>query len=175
MLKKSKSPRGLRKRASMAAFTLLESVVACAVIAVGLAGTYAVNGQCMNVLRMAKDEASASQVLQQRVEHLRIGNWQRVTSPTWIATNILNASADGSVKLNNLVETVSVVPYPITGTDNPNTFRRDNSGVTSGSNVSFLSQNALVITWRAEWNGLPNGKKHTREIVTVLGKGGVAK
>src|SRR4051812_39141178 len=123
MLKKSQSPRGVLNRASAAAFTLLENVVACGVIAVGLAGTYAINHQCMDVLRMAKDEASASQVLQQRIEHLRIANWQRISSPTWIGTGVLNANADGSVKLPNLIETVLVVSTA--DSTIKNAFRRD--------------------------------------------------
>ena len=173
MLKKSESHGGKLKRVSTAAFTLLENIVACGVIAVGLAGTYTINNQCMSVLRMAKDEATASQILQQRIEHLRIANWQRISSPTWIGTNILNAPVDGATYLPKLVETVTITPYP--GGGATNTFSRSGSTVTTGLNSSLQAQNSLAIRWTVTWNGIPNGKPHLREVVTVLGKGGIAK
>jgi prepilin-type N-terminal cleavage/methylation domain-containing protein len=186
MLKKSESHRGRLQRASTAAFTLLESMVACAVIAIGLAGTYSINGQCMDVLRMAKDEASASQVIQQRIESLRIANWQRISDNVWIRDHLLNASADGSAALPGLVETVTIMPYPITTTDK-NTFTRNGttasatctrSGTTTTASTAtpdFIGQNSLVITWTVTWTGVPRNKQHKREVVTVLGKGGIAK
>lgn len=178
MLKKSESHRGGRKRASMAAFTLLENVVACVVIAIGLAGTYSINGQCMDVLRMAKDEASASQVLQQRIESLRIANWQRIADDLWIRDHILNAAADGSTALPNLSEKVEITPYAGTVTDT-NTFTRTGTTATAGlptkPNVDLIAQNSLIITWTVTWTGVPKNKQHTRQVVTVIGKGGIAK
>jgi hypothetical protein len=163
-----------RKRASLGGFTLVENVMACALVAVGMAGTYLVNGQSMSILRMAKDEASASQVLQQRVEHLRIANWQRITNPTWIRDYILNASADGSAALASLNETITISPY--TGTSSGNTFTRVGGTASAGaSNVSMMAQDALVVKWKVTWRGVPSGKVHHREMLTVLGKGGIAK
>jgi Tfp pilus assembly protein PilV len=164
-----------RSKAASAGFTLLENVVACAIIAVGLAGTYLVNGQCMGVLRMAKDEAAGSQVLQQRVENLRIANWQRISSPTWIRDNILNAPADGASTLSNLTEKVSITPYKGTLTTT-NTFTRTSGTAAAGpSNASLVTENAVQVTWNVSWTGVPKGKTHTRELVVVLGKGGIAK
>lgn len=164
-----------RSKAAAAGFTLLENVVACAVIAIGLAGTYLVNGQCMGVLRMAKDEASASQVLQQRIENLRIANWQRISSPTWIRDNILNAPADGAATLANLTEKVTITPYKGTLTTT-NTFTRTGTTATAGAgNASLVTENSVAVTWDVTWTGVPQGKVHTRELIAVLGKGGIAK
>lgn len=175
MLKKSQSRAGMLRSGSTAAFTLLENVIACMIIAVGLVGTYAINGQCMDVLRMAKDEASASQVLQQRIEHLRIANWQRISDGVWIRDRILNATADGSVALQNLVETVTITPYG-SATTSVNTFSRSGTTATAGSsNVDLINEHSLAIRWTVTWTGIPRGKTHRREVVTVLAKGGVAK
>jgi Tfp pilus assembly protein PilV len=162
-------------KSAIGGFTLLENVIACSIIAIGMAATYSLNGQSMGVLRMAKDQSSASQVLQQRVEHLRIANWQKVSNPTWIRDSILNTGADGTSSLTNLTETVTVAAYGGTSTAT-NTFSRGPSGPSAAAgNVSLLNENAVLIKWVATWNGIPKGKVHTRELVTVLGKGGVAK
>src|SRR3954470_23282477 len=110
MLRASATTRLPKRLASCAGFSLVENMLACMVIAIGLAGTYTLNSQTMSTLRMAKDEASASQVLQQRVEQMRIANWQRISSPTWLATGVLNAPADGSAGLTALNETVTITP-----------------------------------------------------------------
>jgi prepilin-type N-terminal cleavage/methylation domain-containing protein len=169
--------RGLRGQ-SRSGFTLVEMMVACAIIAFGIASIYLLNSQCLAVLKSAKDEASASQVLQQRIEQLRIANWQRVTSTTWIRDNLLNTSADGSNPLTNLAETVVVTPYNSSSTPvpNPNKFTRT-AGVAAadGGNTSLLNETGVQVMWKITWNGVPNGKSHKRETMTVLGKGGIAK
>src|SRR4051812_40295537 len=79
-----------RKQAKSGGFSLIENLIACTVIAIGLVATYTLNTQSMATLRLANEESCASQVLQQRVEQLRIANWQRISSPTWVRDNILN-------------------------------------------------------------------------------------
>src|SRR3954471_4339653 len=110
MMNQSTAALARGRRAAIAAFSLVENVLACAIVALGLAGTYTLNSQSMGVLRMAKEESFASQVLQQRIEHLRIANWQRISSPIWIRDHILNASADGGNSLRGLTETVTLTP-----------------------------------------------------------------
>jgi hypothetical protein len=128
----------------------------------------------MSILRMGKDQACASQVLQQRIEHLRIANWQRITNPTWIRTAILDAPADGSSELSSLVETVTVTPFA--GSGGTNTFTRTGNTATSGaSNATLIANNGVIVKWKVTWRGAPANKTHTRETLAVLAKGGVAK
>lgn len=160
---------------SSAGFTLVENMIALTVIAIGLAAVYSLNGQTLSLLRSSKDEACASQVLQQRVEQLRIGNWQRLTSPAWIRDSLLNAQADGAGSLNALSESVKVVPYNSNNTSF-NTFTASGGSASAGSaNASLLGENAVQIFWTVTWVGIPAGKTHTRQTVSVLAKGGVAK
>jgi hypothetical protein len=173
MMTKSTAALARGRRAGIAAFSLVENILACAIVALGLAGTYTLNSQTMGVLRMAKEEAFASQVLQQRIEHLRIANWQRISSPTWIRDSLLNVSADGSSSLRGLSETVTLTPL---GSSTGNTFSRTGSTAVAGSaNTSLLTQDSLLIKWSVTWNGIPGGKVHTRETLAVLGRGGIAK
>ena len=155
-------------------FTLIENMMALTLIAFGMAAIYTLSGR-LSVLRSSKDEASAGQVLQQRIEQLRISNWQRVTNATWIRDNLLNVNADGAASLNALTETVTVTPYGSANTST-NTFTLSGGTATAASsNSSLLAENAVKINWRVTWVGIPAGKVHTRETLAVLGKGGVAK
>jgi hypothetical protein len=173
MMTKSTAALVRGKRAAVAAFSLVENVLACAIVALGLAGTYTLNSQTMGVLRMAKEESFASQVLQQRIENLRIANWQRISSPTWLRDNLLNVAADGSDSLRGLTETVLITPLSST---TGNTFSRGGGTVIAAAgNASLTSQDSLLIKWTVTWNGMPAGKIHTRETLAVLGRGGIAK
>jgi len=150
-------------------------MVACAMIASGLAGTYTLNSQTISTLRMANEESCASQVLQQRIEQLRIANWQRVSDATWIADHVLNTPADGSASLNGLSETITVVPYN-SASPYVNTFTRTGTTTRAAStNVDQIDEAAVTVKWSLTWKGIPSGKLHTRETLAVLGKGGVAK
>jgi len=150
-------------------------MLACGLIALGLAATYTLNSQSMSTLRMANEESCASQILQQRVEQLRIANWQRISSPTWVRDNILNSVADGSASMNGLTETVTIVPYN-SASPLVNTFTRTGTTVqAAATNASLIDENSLTIKWSITWKGLPSGKVHKRETLAVLGKGGIAK
>lgn len=160
---------------SSGGFSLLENIFACAVICLFLAGTFTANSESMSVLRMGRDEAGASQVLQQRIEQLRIANWQAITHPSWIRDNILNKDADGSVNLQGVVESVSITPYNGLTTA-PNQFTRTSgAAAANGMNLSLLAESAIKVTWSVTWSGLPKGRIHTRQNVAILGLGGVAK
>ena len=76
------------------------------------------NISSMDTIRCSKESVAASQVLQQRIESLRIANWQEITSASWLAANTLNADAAGSDVLKDLTETVTLVPYDSANTGN---------------------------------------------------------
>src|SRR5438105_4748053 len=115
----------LRPAGSADAFTLVDSLLACAILALALGAVFAISSYSLQTLRRGRDEMSSSQVLQQRIEQLRIANWQRVTDPVWLANNILNVEADGGFALPALKETITITPYNSANT-NSNTFTRSN-------------------------------------------------
>jgi hypothetical protein len=168
-------PWRFQLHSSEAGISLLENMFACATITLFLSGVFTLNGTCLSLLRQAKDHASASQVLQQRVEQLRIANWQRITDPTWLRDNVLNQDADGSSYLKNAAESLLVEPYG-SSSINKNQFNRRNGAASSGmGNTSLIGETAVKVTWTVTWSGLPAGVTHMRQEVAILGLGGVAK
>src|SRR5436853_5449638 len=98
-------------RSTETGFALVECTMATAISALFLGSLFLMNSSAMDTIQMARESACASQVLQQRIESMRIANWHQVTDANWLTTNLLNADAPGSNQLKNISETLTLVPY----------------------------------------------------------------
>jgi type II secretory pathway pseudopilin PulG len=158
-----------------AGFSLIESTIAAAISALFLSSVFTLNISTMETIRCAKEGVSASQVLQQRIESLRIANWQQITDPDWIAANLLNADALGAGPLKNLSETLSLIPYGSTSIGNTQLTRTGTGTTIVNRNPNLLTENAIKVIWTVNYTGAPNDHAVSRQIVAILAKGGVAK
>jgi hypothetical protein len=155
-------------------FTLIESVIAVAFSVLFLGSVFTMNISSMEAIRCAKESTTAGQVLQQRIESLRIANWQEITSTSWLTANILNADALGAASLKNLSETLTLVPYGSVTVGNT-TLRRIGGQATVVNSIPLLTENAIKVIWTLDYTGAPNNHAIARQIVAILAKGGVAK
>ena len=165
----------LCKRISWRGTTLIEAMIAATISALFLGSLFAMNSSSMATIKMARDAACASQVLQQRIEGLRIANWHQITDATWLKNNLLNTDAAGSSQLKNLTETLMLIPY---GSLTPGNTKLTRAGaVTTIVNQSpdLLAENAVKVVWTVTYAGVPNEKTITRQTVAIVAKGGVAK
>lgn len=128
----------------------------------------------MQTVKMAREAASASQILQQRVESLRIANWHQVTDANWLKNNLLNTSAPGSSALRNLSEQLTLVPYGSATSGNIQVVR-SNGTASIVSSQALLAESAVKVIWTVNFTGAPNNRSMSRQLVAVLAKGGVAK
>src|SRR5947209_1744671 len=156
-------------------FALIECTIATAISALFLGSLFLMNSSAMDTIQMARQSACASQVLQQRIESMRIANWHQVTDTSWLTANLLNADAPGSNQLKNVSETVTLVPYGSNTVGNTQ-ITRTNGGVSVvSSNSALLGENAVKIIWTVNYTGVPNDRTISRQVVAILAKGGVAK
>ncbi|HEY3663873.1 MAG TPA: hypothetical protein VGL24_12040 [Chthoniobacterales bacterium] len=158
-----------------AGFSLIETTVAAAIAATFLASLFTMNVATMDTIRAAKESIAASQILQQRMESLRIANWHQVTDAVWLRDNLLNAQAAGTAPLKGLVETLIIVPYANPGAGTTQLQRSGGTATIVSQNAALLAENAVKILWTVNYTGSPNSQSITRQIVTILAKGGVAK
>src|SRR5436853_1349622 len=100
-----------RPRATHTGFALVECTIATAISALFLGSLFLMNSSTMDTIQMARQSACASQVLQQRIESMRIANWHQVTDASWLLTNLMNADAPGASQLKDMSETLTLVPY----------------------------------------------------------------
>lgn len=164
----------LNQQSATRGTTIIEAAVAALAAAVFLASLFTVNLQSMRSIRTAREATSASQILQQRVEAMRIANWQQITNADWVRSNLLNRDAAGSEGLKTLSETLTLTPY---GTNGSATQLTRSGGTTQivQRNSALLTENAMKVVWTVVYNGGMNGQLTTRQAVAVLAKGGVAK
>ena len=158
-----------------AGFTLVESTIAVAISILFLSSVFVLNISSMDTIRCAKESVASSQVLQQRIESLRIANWQQITSATWLAANTMNAAAAGADVLKSLSETLTLVPYGSANVGNTKLTRTSTGTTIVSQNPALLSENAIKVIWTVDFTGAPNNRAVSRQIVAILAKGGVAK
>lgn len=149
--------------------------MAAGISALFLGSLFAMNTASMSTIKMAREAAAASQVLQQRVESMRIANWHQITDADWVKTNLMNASAPGTSDLKSVTETLTIAPYGSANTSDTLITRTGNSVVINRRNDSLLTENAIKVTWTIRYTGAPNDRITTRPTVAILAKGGVAK
>ena len=156
-------------------FALIESAIATSISALFLGSLFLLNTSAMDTITMAREAACASQLLQQRIESMRIANWHQVTDAVWLETNLLNADAPGASQLKNISETVTLVPYRSSTVGNSQLTRTNGTVSIVANNAALLSENAVKIIWTVNYNGAPNDRSMSRQTVAILAKGGVAK
>jgi type II secretory pathway pseudopilin PulG len=154
--------------------TLIESTVATAIAAIFLGSLFTINTSSMQTVKTAREAASASQVLQQRVESMRIANWHQITDSSWLRDNLLNSDAPGTTALKSPSEQVTIVPYGSSTTGNIQ-LNRSNGTTTVINSTPLLAENAIKVIWTITYSGTPRDRSMTRQLTTILAKGGVAK
>jgi hypothetical protein len=162
-------------RSTLSGSTLVEAMMAAGISAVFLGSLFAMNTSSMGTIKMAREAAAASQVLQQRVESLRIANWHQITDADWVKTNLLSTAAPGSGDLKSVAETLTISPYGSGNLGDTIITRTGNSVSINHRNTGLLIENAIKVTWTIDYTGAPNDRAMTRQTVAILGKGGVAK
>lgn len=165
----------LRRHSARRGFTLIETTVAAAIAALFLSSLFTMNVATMDTIRCSKESIVASEILQQRMESLRIANWHEVTDANWLHDNLLNTDVAGSTQLKNLVETLTLVPYGSSNTGNTQLTRSAGTATIVNQNTGLLAENAVKVIWTVSFTGSPNSRAISRQIAAILADGGVAK
>jgi Tfp pilus assembly protein PilV len=162
-------------KAQQAGFALIECTIATAISALFLGSLFLMNSSAMDTIQMARESACASQVLQQRIEAMRIANWHQVTDANWLTSNLLNNDAPGASQLKNVSETLTLVPYGSSTVGNTQLTRTGGAVTTLSNNTALLGESAVKVIWTVSYTAAPNDRAISRQIVAILAKGGVAK
>ena len=165
----------LSPQVSIRATTLIEVTIAACISALFLGSLFTMNMTAMKTIRTSREAGCASQILQQRVESMRIANWHQITDADWVSSNLLGSEADGREGLNQMTETLMLVPYGSETVGNTQIVRTGGTTTIVNRSNALLAESAIKVIWTVAYSGGMNSQSTTRQTVAILAKGGVAK
>ena len=177
------APPPRRRGSRRSAFTLAEVMVAMFLVLFALAGIYTMQAQSLRIVQSAHDSSAASQVLQQRLEQLRVSAYDTVTTASGL-TALMNGTAGATqsetsmTAVKNFQETVKlsrcprpgVSPAPAPGTITVT--RSSNTATSSGVTTDLRTETQIKAQLAVAWTDRQGS--HQREFTTVFSRGGVS-
>lgn len=152
-----------------AGFSLVEVVVSMGVAAVALLGLYSSEQQAARIARAGRAVASASEMLQERIEAFRYAPpWTNVTTAAGIASVAAGAPAVAA-NFNYASETFTVQGYP---GGSQLIVTRSPTGTFSTNGVDLSSSRCVKLTITTSWLSTGNISR-TRQVSTIITRGGI--
>jgi type II secretory pathway pseudopilin PulG len=137
-----------KTKAAQLAFTLIDVMVGMGVLGIVLISLFASFTFGFSQVRRFREELSATQILQEKAEAVRVYNWDQITNPAFVPTNFNSTFGD---KTNFFSGTVIIKPINISNT----TYSAD------------LRQILITVTWAS------NQIKRTNSTRTFVSKVGL--
>ena len=152
-----------------AGISLVETMVAMAVTVAALAGLSASTQQATRLARAGKNAASASEMIEERLEAFRYTTtWSKLTTGAGIAS-VTSAPTAISSNFPNATETFTVQPYP---TGSQLIVVRSPSGSFTDNGVDLSTTKCVKLTVAATWTA-SGASPHNTEFSTIITKGGL--
>lgn len=161
------------RTSSISASTLLEAVIAVAIVAVFLSGIYQMNGHALGLLKSGLEGVSGTRMLANTMEQIRAGTWEQATDATFLSGILQNTSPSGH--LTNVSETIDINTIPPLSTTKISV-NRDTSGtvtITSPGDGSIPTRIAATVDVTITWKTTFNSRTHTRMMSAYLSPGGI--
>lgn len=167
-----------RQPRSLHAFALVEVAVAVAVVGLFLSMLMVISSNLLGLLRTAKDDISASQALQERVEKMRIANWLQITDAAYINTVLLATSSESTGSLADPIETITVTAYRASGTEptiSTEVTRQNKVNKIVKTNIALKDERMVRVDVTLKWKGFPKHRARHRATTAIIAKGGITK
>src|SRR4051812_23604383 len=155
--------------------TIIEAVIAGALIALFLGGVFQMNARNIQLLKTGKESFAATVVLEERLEQVRCGKWTDITSAAYLQTILANPPSSGA-QLSNLSEQITVSAYPAAAPPaaaNSVTRSSAGAGAVVPSNAALPKEDLVRVDLRVTWSGTPGQRTRVREISTLIADRGL--
>ena len=168
--------RGTEHAFSHDGFTLVETTLAIAMLAIFIAMLMVMNSNILGLLRNSKDNVAASQALQERVEQMRIANWLQITDATYLSGTLFSTPSESAGVLPSAVEKITVSAYPPkTGSVAARVVRSNGSAQIITSNDALKEERMVRVDLELTWTGFPKNRPRLRATTAIIAKGGITK
>ncbi len=154
------------------AFSLIENLVAIAIVVLFFGALYAINSQNLFLLNAGRGAAIAGKCLQDRAEQLRNCKWSQLTDANYLQNNVLNTSPLGVANLGLVTETVTIKAYPL-ASPSPATIsvvRANGSANITSTNNSMVNQDMVRVDSSLTWTTGVGGRTRTQSASTLIAK-----
>jgi hypothetical protein len=156
--------------------------MAMMLVLIGLASVFAMHGETLAVLRAARDSGSASQVLQQRVEQLRLNSYPNVVMSA-VLVSLMDGAAgatDSEREMEGVTqfrEEVTISTFARPGVSPAPAVRsftviRTNAAASLTGSGNFEAESQVKATLAVSWRDRRGS--HRRDFATILSNGGVS-
>jgi hypothetical protein len=159
-----------RPRPVTQAFALAEAVIGMALVVLVLGMLFAMNGQLLSLLRQGKQSTYATELIAERVEHLRTAagtDWDSMTIPGNFQSALRLGNTATETKLPGITEEFTVEPY-----DNPSGLRmhgiRPPGGVATVTGTALPNTTLVKVTIAVKWKS--GHRNRERQFATVMSK-----
>ena len=153
--------------------TLVETLVAVALVAGLFVSIFEINGVCLRYIKSSKNNVAALQAVQDRLEQLRNLKFSSLTSASSVQS-LMATPANGSEFLaRNPTEVVTLSAYPTPdGTNTTITLSAGGSSATINSTDSKLSNATLVkVNVTYTWTEALGGRSRSEQSETIVSAG----
>jgi type II secretory pathway pseudopilin PulG len=157
----------------LAGTTLVETLVALAIVAGLFVSIFEVNGICLRYITSSKNNVAALQGVQDRLEQLRNLKFSSLTSASSVQS-LMATPANGSEFLaRSPTEVVTLSAYPTPdGTNTQITLSAGRSSATINSTDSNLSNATLVkVNVTYTWTEALGGRYRSEQSETIISAG----
>jgi type II secretory pathway pseudopilin PulG len=158
-----KKSRGASRYGNSHGFTLVEAVVATGILTIVFVAVFALLTFNLTITSLSRENSRATQVLLDKMECLRLYQWQQLTNPTVLATTFTNwtyestnvGTANAAGRGTRYVGNISVTT-PVTAL----------SGTSYGANLALVQ---VTVSWSSGNTNLT----HTRSMSTYFSRLGI--
>lgn len=143
-----------RAEGSQAAFSITEVMIAVGIIGFVFLSLYGAFSSGFSMIQLARENLRATQVLMEKMETIRVYNWDQVTSTNFLRTSFTNyyfpASTNSAERGVAYVGKVAITPAAV-----PTAYSNE------------IRQFTVVVTWNSQ------GQTRSRSMSTYVSKHGI--
>lgn len=158
-------------------FTLVETLVALAVVSIGFLGALATIQQTSKMVSAAEEDTLASCGIEQRIDQLRLLDWSQLTGTTGVTSNVWTARPVSMAGITVLQETITISAYDVAGAKTLQATWNGASAPTAsftGNGSDLSTASAVKVVTSITWTGRRSSRQQTRSGVTVISRGGIS-
>ena len=157
-------------------FTLVEVMMATSVSLVGFLAVTFLNMSNLRTVKSARQSNAATLCLQERAEQLRLADWRKITSSTYLRDTLLANSTKSAEPLSEISETITVSAFPDETAAQSLVVRRNTNGtrVVLLSGDGIAAQRLAKVDLQVSWAG-SDGRIRTRATTTLMANGGISR